>query len=210
MSHGTGWDLQVNQTLTGQTLPEQSPILPRIISQRCAPLEDDLGHHLEPATNPLYEDGSNGNGNGHGGRKNSGRKLVIRGSYSKGLLLLKEETLPGAETNGLSGAQSEMPARLALKEASQISFAPSNVPSTTPCSSVESGNFDDGINATLWQLVKSYQEQNKIANQLIKHLTVQLEKRDAYLKTIGKNSNEHVLWWRLWENFRARLLLSKR
>lgn len=124
-------------------------------------------------------------------------KRVLRGTYSKGLLILKEEEF--SCVNELPGEGRERSRVIVVQQSLQEPFF------IAPTKSTEIDRIvaqQGGSDSALIGLLKSYAEQNKIANKLIAHLSDQLQAQDHKTELPFPSNANGGLWSRLLDVFR--------
>jgi len=119
-------------------------------------------------------------------------KRVLRGSYSKGLLILRESILPAEKGPTRQNGAGE-PAISAFK-AEKLDLTIDSFALNDPSSLVKVIGYAGSPNAVLLQLVRTYAEQAKTANELIKHLAEQLQGKDEYINSLLAGKEKPSLW----------------
>lgn len=126
---------------------------------------------------------------------------ILRGTYNQGLLLLREEEL---KPLAISPQQDIQPNR----QSARILY--SNNKPDEPIRSFESellGGDSTSLaepSIELFELIKRHAEQAKVANELIKHLTKQLEEQKKYIERLRGDRPQTDIWTRIKQWFGGR------
>jgi hypothetical protein len=140
------------------------------------------GLPVEPSANSgvRYANQTENHGEGQAPSQEIAPKRVLRGSYSKGLLVLEDGDEQGLEADGARAG--------ALASQDDPAFHQTVI------------TYQSEINQTnlvLLELVRIHALQAKAANELIIKLSEQLKKSDEYIQVLLHAKGSNNIWWRL-------------
>jgi hypothetical protein len=161
-------------------------------------MEGVFEYHVGPLFPPLEAEAIR-QAKGPDGRNESRasqEKRILRGSYSKGLLILKEDVLPTAKVEPEQSNGPELPSSNAPTLPKRNNY--SNTLDHVALSDLSHiAAYSDSSNAVLLELIRTYVDQSRSANELIKHLTEQLQEKDEYIRLLLSGQQKLSLWSQL-------------
>lgn len=125
-------------------------------------------------------------------------KRILRGTYSKGMLILKEEVL-GTAARDVTFVAGQSSQAINVLRAGKERLSENAFQSEVQNTILPSPGSVSDADSLLLELIKTHAEQAKTANELIKHLTEQLEEQKKYIQQLLSGRPKFGFLSRLWQ-----------